>query len=106
MGTRFVKTMRLPLFGHVQIEMYFGSSGKRLMGHCVLRDLPEDGDITRFYHIGCLCIVIRDVRPDGDERAVHNRRNDQRFLLRAYQFDPSKMELGRSAQHGAPETNP
>lgn len=79
---------------------------KRLMEHCVLHNVPEDGLTTSIYHIGGLSIGIRDVSPDGGKRAVRRRQNDQRLLLRASQFDANKMELGRSAQTGAPETNP
>jgi hypothetical protein len=83
------------------------SSGRGHEGalrHCVLLNVPEDGLTTSVYHIGCLCIDIRDVSPDGGKRAVRRRQNDQRLLLRASQFDPNKMELGRPAQSGAPDT--
>ena len=72
----------------------------------MLLNVPEDGLATSVYHIGCLCIDIRDVSPEGDMRAVRRSRNDQRLLLRASQVDPSKQELVRPAQSRAPETQP
>ena len=102
-----VRKWSLPLIGHTQIELYFSRPSMRhFIGHCVLLNVPEDGLTTSMYDIGGLCIGIRDVSPDRGKRAVRQRQNDQRLLLRASQFDPNKQELGRPAQSGESEANP